>query len=128
MTSVSAAREHAFQQVARCLSNFGRHKRHGLAERFPSNHRKSFGLQQMKILPGTWSLHPAARRGSRSGVRAIRSGLEDLASCGLPSFEEAEVIGVENDHRCSSFVLVLGRNESRLKATGGAEAVLALVR
>jgi len=41
------------------------------------------------------------RRGPGSGIKTIQPGLKALACCGLPSFEEAQVIGVENDHRSS---------------------------
>ena len=52
-------------------------------------------------------------RGPRSGVKTIQAELEDLTSGGLPSFEQGQVIRVENDHRCSFFRGGFGRNDSR---------------
>jgi hypothetical protein len=40
-------------------------------------------------------------RGPGSGIKTIQSGLKALACRGLPSFEETQVSGVENDHRSS---------------------------
>jgi hypothetical protein len=45
-------------------------------------------------------------RGPRAGVKTIQPILEDLTSDAPPSFEQGQVIRVENDHRFSSSVVL----------------------